>query len=232
MLSRRLDAEREERAAEEVLRVLVMGRPSWFPLGADVAGDHQIPVLPLVEADELPSEMRAFDKLAAAADRRQALVNFYVDERKLRRLIRNPERLIPELEGVWGIASPDFSVWDEAPPHFRVMATWLNRALGRMFADHGVRVVPSIRWCDRRDYDHCFLGVAPGSVVAISNHGLWRKPKLRHGFVMGLSEMVEQLSPPTVFLYGTDNRLIRHELGSKVEVIHYPSERTRARKAA
>ena len=232
MLSRGPDAGSEERTFEDVLQVLVMGRPSWYPLGAEVATEHQIPVLPLVEVDKSPSEMLAFDKVVGAADRSRALINFYVDDRKLRRLIRNPERFITRLEGVWGITSPDFSVWDEAPPHFRVMATWLNRALGRMFIDHGLRVVPSIRWCDRRDYDHCFLGVTPGSVVAISNNGLWRKGRLRHGFIMGLGEMVERLSPPSVFLYGTDDRLIRRELGSGVEVIHYPAERARAGKAA
>ena len=176
--------------------------------------------------------MLACDKIGKATQRRLVLGNFYVDERKLRRLIRNPERFISQFEGLWGITSPDFSIWDEAPLQFRVTATWLNRAPGRLFADHGIRVVPNLRWCDHRDYDHCFAGVASGSVVAISTHGLWRVGKLRHSFVRGLYEMVDRLAPSVVILHGTNRRHIRQALGPDVEVVHYLPERSRVRKAA
>ena len=212
--------------------MLVMGMPPWFPIGTEVATDYQIPVLPIVRVEDLPTEMLAYDKIGKATERPLALANFYVDERKLRRLIRNPERLISQFEGLWGITSPDFSIWDEAPPQFRVTATWLNRALGRLFADHGIRVVPSLRWCDHRDYDHCFAGVQSGSVVAVSTHGLWRVGKLRHGFIRGLSEMVERLAPPVVILHGTDHRHIRQALGPTVDIVHFVPERTRIKKAA
>jgi hypothetical protein len=217
---------------EEVLRTLVMGMPPWFPLGAEVVTDYQIPVLPPVRFSDAPAEMLAYDKIAKATDRRLALANFYVNESKLRRLIRNPDRFVSQFEGLWGITSPDFSIWEEAPPQFKVMATWLNRALGRMFADHGIRVVPSLRWCDHRDYEHCFAGVAPGSVVAVSTNGLWRVGKLRHGFIRGLYEMVDRLAPPVVILHGTDHRHIRQALGSNVEIVHFAPERTRIKKVA
>lgn len=103
--------------------MLVMGMPAWFPLGAEVVTDYQIPVLPLVPVGDLPTEMLAYDKTRKATERQLVLANFYVDERKLRRLIRNPERFISQFEGLWGITSPDFSIWDEAPPQFRVTAT-------------------------------------------------------------------------------------------------------------
>ncbi|MCH9721465.1 MAG: DUF4417 domain-containing protein [Actinomycetia bacterium] len=232
MVTRHPRLRSNEGLIEEVLRTLVMGMPPWFPLGTEVVTDYQIPVLPLVPVDDLPTEMLAYDKIGKATQRRLVLGNFYVDERKLRRLIRNPERFISQFEGLWGITSPDFSIWDEAPLQFRVTATWLNRALGRLFADHGIRVVPNLRWCDHRDYDHCFAGVASGSVVAISTHGLWRVGKLRHGFIRGLYEMVDRLAPPVVILHGTDHRHIRQALGPDVEVVHYLPERSRVRRAA
>ena len=233
MVARRGDPDAEgRRLVETVLRTLVIGMPPWFPYGAEVVTDYQIPVLPAVEVDDLPVEMLPFDKIARASERSLTLANFYVDEGKLCRLIRDPQRFIPRFEGLWGITSPDFSVWEEAPPQFRATATWLNRTLGRVFADHGIRVVPSVRWCDQRDYDHCFAGVAPGSVVAVSTHGLWNMGRLRHNFIMGLHEMVERLTPPAVILYGTNHRHIRQAMGPNVELLHFPPERTRIRKAA
>ena len=83
--------------------MLVMGMPPWFPLGAEVVTDYQIPVLPLVPVDDLPTEMLAYDKIGKAIERRLVLGNFYVDETKLRRLIRNPERFISQFEGLWGM---------------------------------------------------------------------------------------------------------------------------------
>jgi len=232
MVTRQAHPRNNEGLIEEVLRTLIMGMPPWFPLGAEVVTDYQIPVLPPVGVGDLPTEMVAYDKIAKATDRRLALANFYVDERKLSRLIRNPERFICQFEGLWGVTSPDFSIWDEAPPQFRVTATWLNRALGRMFADHGIRVVPSLRWCDHRDYGHCFAGVATGSVVAVSTNGLWRVGKLRHGFIRGLYEMVDRLAPSVVILYGTDHRHIRQALGSNVEIVHFMPGRTRIKRVA
>ena len=57
-------------------------------------------------------------------------------------------------------------------------------------------------------------------------------PGLRYGFIMGLHEMVERLTPSAVVLYGTNHRHIRQALGPKVELLHFPPERTRIRKAA
>jgi hypothetical protein len=53
-----------------------MGMPPWFPLGAEVVTDYQIPVLPLVPVDDLPTEMLAYDKIGKAIERRLVLGNF------------------------------------------------------------------------------------------------------------------------------------------------------------
>lgn len=215
----------------EAMPLLVRGLPAWYPHGCDVAGPHAIPTLPLVGPDTLPTETWAFDKIASAADRRRTMLNFYVEENKLARLLKNPERFVSRWASVWGISSPDFSIWDEWPPQFRQTATWLNRAVGRVFADHGITVVPHLRWCDRTDYGHCFAGVEPGSVVALSTHGSWQAGKLRHGFTMGLGEMSERLAPPVVIFYGPIDRHVRRELAG-VELVHFDAERARLKKAA
>ncbi|HNP55745.1 MAG TPA: DUF4417 domain-containing protein [Gordonia sp. (in: high G+C Gram-positive bacteria)] len=210
---------------------LIQGIPDWYPYGCPVDGPYKIPQLPLVLPTDVPRETRPFDKVASADPRAGTMLNFYVDEKKLRRLLWNPARFASSWEGVWGISSPDFSIWDEWPPQFRQTATWLNRAIGRVFADHGFTVVPHVRWCDRSDYDHCFAGVQYGSLVAVSTHGSWRAGDLRHGFTMGLSDLKERLAPSAVILHGPINRVVRREL-SGIELVHFDADRTRRNKAA
>lgn len=69
------------------------------------------------------------------------------------------------------------------------------------------------------DYDHCFAGIASGSVVSISNYGLWRNHELREGFVLGLPHLVERVQPSVVVLFGSDNKLVRRALGARTEVL-------------
>jgi hypothetical protein len=210
---------------------LVQGLPDWYPYGCPVDGPYKIPRLPLVRPVDLPKETRPFDKIASADLRAATMLNFYVDEKKLRRLLWDPARFVSGWEGIWGMSSPDFSIWDGWPPQFRQTATWLNRTIGRVFTDHGLIVVPHLRWCDRSDYDHCFAGVERGSVVAVSTHGSWRAGKLRHGFVMGLGDLKERLAPPAVIFHGPIDQIVRREL-SGIEIIHFDADRTRLKKAA
>lgn len=216
---------------ETLLRAIVIGPPAWYPYGAELDTEYQIPRLPLVRGDDLPAEMWAFDKIASASDASRTLADFYVEERKLRRLIDRPQRFASQFEGLWGVTSPDFSMWAESPPQFRQLATWLNRSIGRVYSDRGIRVVPHLRWSDSRDHDHCFAGVERGSVVAVSTHGAWRQVDLRHQFLMGLRPMVEAITPPVVIVHGSIDPQVRREIGPSVQILHFEPDRTRLKRA-
>ena len=45
------------------------GMPPWFPFGAEVVTDYQIPDLPIVPVDDMPTEMLAYDKIGKATER-------------------------------------------------------------------------------------------------------------------------------------------------------------------
>lgn len=211
---------------------LAVGRPAWFPFGTAVVSEWQIAQLEPPVFDDLPTEATAFDRLGRTGDRSRTLVHSYVADWKIRRLAAGPHRYVATFEDVWGVTSPDFSIAADMPTHRRIDAVWWNRALGAFYQSRGIRVIPHVRWCDSRDYEYCFLGVKPGSAVAVSNHGCWRDGMLRHGFVHGVQAMIERLEPSTLFLYGTMDHSHLRGLARRTKIVHMEVERTRARKGA
>ena len=202
---------------KEIVRRLVRGTFDWQPTAEAYETVNRIPVLPFVPSESLPSESRPFDNLGDATP--GTLANFLVDDSKLLRLLDGPAKYADSFSGCWGATSPDFSVMSQQEPFLRVLSTWLNRNVGLVWAQSGIKVIPHIRWANSMDYDHCFAGIVPGSVVSVSNYGLWRNDELREGFVLGLPHLVERIQPSVVVLFGSDNKLVRRALGTSIEVL-------------
>lgn len=207
---------------------LISGPPGWFPYGVKVVSQWQIPCLKAPQIDTVPTRAMAFDKRSQAADIRQTLLHAYVADEKLRSQLVRPQVWVNRFSGFWGVVAPDFSIRADAPPDQRVFAVRMSRSVGAFYQSHGLRVIPNVRWGDHRDFDYCFLGVEPGSAVAVSNHGCWRSTSLRQGFLAGLHEMVERLAPSLVFLHGTMNHPAFRRLSWRTEFIHLKSDRTLA----
>ncbi len=209
---------------------LINGMPEWYPAGHPTHGDWQIPVIPAPTITELPVTSRAYDKRQHATSPAETLLHGHLADKKLRTHLRDPGPWVTRFDPFWGIVAPDFSIWLDAPPDRKVFAVRMSRAVGVFHALRGIRVIPSLRWGDRRDYEFCFLGVDPGSAVAISNHGLWRDPVLRQAFIGGLPELTERLDPKAVFLHGTTDHPAIRDLGKKTNLVHVVPDRTRLRK--
>ena len=210
---------------EQLQRILLSGPPHWGSTKLDSKSKFGIPCLSRVELDSAPTISVPFDKLTTCPKPDTAIVDFYVDDRKLLSLLRNPERFVSRLEGHWGVISPDYSVWLGRSASFGALATWCNRSIGLVFESRGLRVIPQIRWTQKEDYDHCFDGVPLGSVVAISNKGSWNDLELRHAFLAGLPVLVERLKPRVIFLHGHDSEEIRRIIGPDVEVHAFRTHR-------
>ncbi len=219
-------------AWDAVVRHLIDGPPGWFPYGVPVVGRWQIPQIPAPTFAALPGLATAFDKRGQSTDPPGTLLHGYVEDRKLRSQLTNPGPFVARFAGFWGVVPPDFSIRAQDPPDLRVLAVRMSRAVGAFYQAHGLRVVPNVRWGDRLDYDYCFEGIQNGSAVSVSNHGCWRDGQLRHGFLMGLNEMIERLAPTVVFVHGTIDHVVIRRLSSKTDIVHLLPDRTRARTEA
>ena len=210
----------------EFSKSLILGPPDWLPKSSPTETEHQIFVLPAVSLGSIPALSIPFDKATPAYADATTLVNFYVEDRKLRRLFNNPGVFVRAFEKYWGITSPDFSIWNNAPECLRIAATWYNRALGRFFSDKGLHVIPQVRWVSPLDYKHCFAGITAGSVVAASNNGCWHDYELRNNFLLGLRELVQRVDPEAIFIHGRMDETIRRQIGPDCEIIHFPTRQS------
>jgi hypothetical protein len=86
---------------EQLLRILLSGPPHWASTNADSKSKFGIPCLSRVEIDSVPTISVPFDKLTTPARPETAVVDFYVDDRKLLSLLRNPERFVARFEKHW-----------------------------------------------------------------------------------------------------------------------------------
>lgn len=208
------------------------GPPDWFPYGVPVDPVHHLPILTAPDLSSMPIVATAFDKRGSAPDVGATLLHFYVQDQKLRTQLLHPQSFVQSLALAWGITSPDFSMWADAPRDLRILSVRMNRMLGAYYQSRGLRVVPSLRWIDSNDYDFCFAGVEIGSAVSVSTHGLWQAGKLRQGFLNGLHEAVERIEPRAIFVYGTVNHVVFRDIARKTDLVHFEDDRTRARKRA
>ena len=219
-------------------RLLVTGIPDWYPRGHATEPAWDIPVIAAPRIDPLPTGATAFDKRQAAdvwnihGGLAATMLHFYVADHKLHPRILDPRSLASQLAPAWGIASPDISMWSDAPLDLRVLAVRVNRMLGAFYQSRGCNVVPTARWCTSRDWPFCFLGIEQRSAVSVSNHGLWRDRDLRQGFVSGLHEMIERIDPPVIFLHGTVSDRGIAAAGRKTHIVHFVDDRSRVRQAA
>ena len=87
-----------------------------------------------------------------------------------------------------------------------VMQLWniyRSRALGHWLQFNGVRVIPNIRFGDRRTYRICCDGIEKHCVIAIGTHGNIRTIKEREIFLKGLDVVVKILEPKVIVIYGS-----------------------------
>jgi len=219
-------------AYRSISRQVNNGPPCWHRGNCEVDGPFGIPMLPLVRDLDVPDLMVPFDRVDSIKNRRNYAVDFFVDDRKLQRLFSHPGRFVAKFEGFSAIASPDMSTWQSAPPQFGAVSTWNNRAIGLFFSDRGFQVIPTARWTHPRDYAHCFAGIQPGSVVAVSNNGMWKDPSLREAFVNGLRALYDAIDPAAILLHGHLDKCLELQTPASTRLVHVPTFLTRVKAVA
>ena len=108
--------------------------------------------------------------------------------------------------------SPDFSLFIGMPKPMMIWNTYRSRMVGKLWADMGLNVIPTITWADQKSFEFCFNGIAKGSVVAISDVGI-RDNEERYYFDLGYHQMIEVIKPRQIlFMTGKKSRpLYEHQ---------------------
>ncbi|MCI8332024.1 MAG: DUF4417 domain-containing protein [Clostridiales bacterium] len=197
---------------------------------ADYAGVEEIPCIKTSRL--IPERVIPFSKAVCAADYDQWVV-FYEHDTAFVRLWNQPRKYLQILKKFKGVITPDFSLYRNMPLVMQKWSTYQGKAIGVWLQNEGVEVIPNVRFADERSYSFCFDGVEKYSTVAIGTHGCIKRLTDRAYFEQGLAEMVKQLQPQTILVYGAaPDRMFGKYKEMGIRIIQFDSECAIAHKKA
>ncbi len=193
---------------------------------ATYAGFFEIPIIR--PCYDIPNRLIVFSRCISSKDHNY-WVHFYEDDYLFERLWRNPKKYLPILQRYNGVILPDWSLYRDMPLIMQIWNIYRSRAIGNWLQVNGVKVIPNIRYGDRRTFKVCTDGLSKHSVIAVGTHGTLKNHKDREIFAQGLDVVVKRIAPAAIIVYGAcpDDIFQKYrEMGSKV--YHFESELGRA----
>ena len=109
--------------------------------------------------------------------------------------------------------------------------TYRGRAIATWLQNNGIEVIPNVRFGDERTFSFCFDGVEENKTVAVGTHGCIKNKIDREYFIKGLEELVKQLSPKTIIVYGAaPDEIFKKYTDMGIDIIPFESEFSKSRK--
>ena len=109
-----------------------------------------------------------------------------------------------------------------------VMQLWniyRSRAIGHWLQENGIKVIPNIRFGDKRTYRFCCSGIEKGCVIAVGSHGNIKGTEDRECFLTGFDYVVKRLSPSAVVIYGSvPDKYFKKYQDAGLRIISFESE--------
>ena len=175
----------------------------------------------MLPCNDIPNELIPYGTQVrrSYAQTKGKCVHFFLDDYQFEPLWNKPNKTLQPIINIGYALSPDFSLFIGYPRTLQIYNVYRNRWLGRFWQYNGVEVIPTISWGEPETYEFCFLGVPKNSIVAISTVGINNKEKkavFKHGF----EEMIRQLEPKLVLVYGETKPV---EFEEYCDVKYYPS---------
>lgn len=167
---------------------------------ARYAGLYEFPCID--PAYEIPNKLISFSKCLSTNDYNQ-WVHFYEYDYLFERIWKNPERYLEILRRFNGVILPDFSLYRDMPFVMQLWNIYRSRAIGHWLQINGIKVIPNIRFADKRTYKLCCDGIAKRSVIAVGTLGTIKDVENRSFFVEGLEIVVDVLEPVAIIVYGS-----------------------------
>jgi hypothetical protein len=188
------------RGGEDVLN-LKRPFPSGDPLGLPLVGTGPGGFEPPISLVPYRQKLRPAEPLPEGS----LAVHFFLDDFRFESVWGRPEKGLLYVARIGAALTPDFSLYPEMPLAAQLWQVYRNRWCGAFWRSRRVRVIPTVSWSDERSFPFCFLGVEPGSAVAVSTVGLAGRgatDEERGMFRAGYARMLESIEPRRVLLYG------------------------------
>ena len=100
-----------------------------------------------------------------------------------------------------------------------------SRAIGFWLQANGVKVIPNVRYGDRRTYKCCCDGLPRKAVISIGSHGTLKLLADRDIFAKGLDIVVKRLQPVAIIVYGSvPESIFQKYIDMGIEIYHFTSD--------
>jgi hypothetical protein len=199
-------------------------------------GAFEIPHIDGPDEFIIPAGMVPFSIRERSWDKSD-FVCFYEHDINFREILTHTEEYVEDLKQYPGIITPDCSLYIDAPLCIQIADIYLNRAIGYYLKQQGIYVIPNIRWGDERTYTTelfdekvAFQGVDKHSIVSIGTYGQIQTAESKRYFREGLIEMLNELEPEIVLVYGSMPDKIFGDLKDKTNFVRYPDWTTRMKR--
>lgn len=200
-------------------------------------GKFEIPHIDAPKEIIIPEGMVPFSIRGRNQDKKD-FICFYEHDIKFRDVLTKTEDYVEEFKQYPGIISPDCSLYIDAPLCVQIADIYLNRAVGHYLQKQGIYVIPNIRWGDERTYKADFLGekvafqgVDKHSIVSIGTYGQIQTAESKRIFREGLIEMLDELQPKVVLVYGSMPDKIFRGLENKTKFIQFQDWTTKMKQS-
>lgn len=180
---------------------------------------------PIIE----PTEYKPMDNwiglnevLTYEGDKSKTGVYFFLDDYQFERVYNQPKKWTNILKEFGAVLTPDFSMYSDFPLPIQKYNHFRKHWVGALWQKLGLTVYPTVGWSDKNSFQWCFLGEPHNSVVALANIGCTRD--FEEEFKLGYNEMVRQLKPKTILLFGNKMDLKGNIIYIKCGGFHGKSE--------
>ena len=192
-----------------------------FPLGFEVVGEEQIPLLRRLGPEFIPEELVCFDQPSRVSEFKKAGLHFFAQDKKFQSVVIHPEKYVEKFSPYQVILTPDVTLSTGMPPSVRIQNIRASRQAGAVWESRGLNVVPTVRWSSKDDYEIAFSGIPSHSVVAVGTYGAMRDRALRKVLLDGLEVLVNRVKPVSILIYGALDDKQKIELGKVTHVRQY-----------
>lgn len=193
------------------------------------AGIFDFPVIQPIQ--EIPNRLISFSKAISCKDYDQ-WIHFYEDDYLFERLWNNPQHYLELFKRFNGVILPDFSLYRDMPFVMQLWNIYRSRAIGAWLQHNDIKVIPNIRYGDKRTYRICCDGIMSEGVISIGTHGTLKNKFDRAILRDGLPIVINRTKPTAIIVYGSDpDDIFLWVKNQGIRVIVFESDYSKAMKA-
>ena len=136
-------------------------------------------------------------------------VHFYLPDHYIERVWDNLDHYEAVFGAYRGIVQPDFSLYTNMPIAMQLWQHYRRNWVAQWYQNKGITVIPAPTWGDDESFDFCFEGMPKKSCLAVSTVGCMQNVQNRYILHHGIPEMIKQLEPVQLIIYGAIDDPIR-----------------------